>query len=289
MPYQDENKDYKFLSVIKSWPEYFDSMDEGLGTTYERFILHHYFQWISDTYGVNSILEVPSFGMTGISGINSLWWAQQGKRAVVVDTDKKRISKSIDIWNSIPLEAQFEFTDDLYNLPFSEREFDVSWNFASIWFVQNLTKFAAELSRVTKKIIFICVPNRFGIGFILRKYFAEKPLKSIYFNNIKADHIRNNFSEAGFKLIRNGYLDIPPWPDIAMKKEDMFKKVGLGFLVKDSSNENTFEKKCIVDHFSGKDPNLENEILKYSFLEKVPFPIKQIWGHHRYFIFARDN
>ena len=32
------------LSILDTWPTYFENMDEGLGTTYERFILHRYFE-----------------------------------------------------------------------------------------------------------------------------------------------------------------------------------------------------------------------------------------------------
>jgi len=286
----DENTDSKFLSVIRTWPEYYETMDEGLGTTYERFILHRYFEFINQNFDVNSVLEVPSFGMTGVSSINSLWWAHKKIKTVIVDTDMDRINKSIKVWNDIPLKSEFRFTDDLYDLPFKDAEFDVSWNFASIWFLKDLDKFIAELSRVTRKVIFICVPNRYGIGFILRKYLSKGTFNLIHFQNIRAGNLLNSHKKAGFKLQKSGYLDIPPWPDIAMKKEDMLKKIGLGFLVKKNDPlENHGERKCIVDFFSGKNPELEKDILKYSFLEKSPFPIKQVWGHHRYFIFARQD
>ncbi len=59
----------------EDWKYYFETLHEGLGTTYERFVLHGYFNRIQDQYGVKTVLEAPVFGMTGISGINSVWWA----------------------------------------------------------------------------------------------------------------------------------------------------------------------------------------------------------------------
>jgi hypothetical protein len=56
--------------IDNNWKQYFEDFDEGLGTTYERFILHRYFEKIQSTCSIESVLEVPSFGMTGISGIN---------------------------------------------------------------------------------------------------------------------------------------------------------------------------------------------------------------------------
>lgn len=277
-----------FLSVLNTWPDYFENMDEGLGTTYERFILHRYFRLIKDTFGIRSVLEAPSFGMTGVSGINSLWWANEGITPVVVDNDPGRIKKSEQVWNSIPLKVQFEHQPEWNQLPFENKTFDFSWNFASLWFVPQPQLFVKELDRVTKKVIFICVPNVHGIGYKLRKRYNQVP-SGMYVDNIQPKKIISQFSALGWKSCKSGYLDIPPWPDIAMKKEDLFPKIGLGFLLKKQDSKSTPERTCIVDFFNGDRPTLEAEILKYSLLERSPFPIKQVWAHHRYFIFVKAN
>jgi len=88
---------------------------------------------------------------------------------------------------------------------------------------------------------------------------------------------------------KSGYLDIPPWPDIAMKKEDLFKKISFGLYSAEENNDEKQDEMCIVNYFNGSDIEMEKNILKYSFLEKSPFPIKQLWGHHRYFIFTRTD
>ena len=98
----------KFLDIIHSWESYFDTFDEGLGTTYERFILHRYFRFLKDTYDISSVLEVPSFGMTGVSGINSLWWAGQGIETTVTDNNPSRISQIQEVWNNIPLQVNLK-------------------------------------------------------------------------------------------------------------------------------------------------------------------------------------
>ena len=77
------------MSIIDTWEQYFSNNNEGLGTTYERFILHRYFEDISTSFAIKNILEVPSFGMTGISGINSMWWAKRGTDVTVVDRNAK--------------------------------------------------------------------------------------------------------------------------------------------------------------------------------------------------------
>ena len=77
--------------ITENWRRYFDEQDEGLGTTYERFILHRYFEKLRQEYVIQSVLETPSFGMTGVSGINSLWWASQRIDVTVIDNVEERL------------------------------------------------------------------------------------------------------------------------------------------------------------------------------------------------------
>ena len=277
-----------FLSVLNTWPEYFENMHEGLGTTYERFILHRYFKQMQDKFGIESVLEAPSFGMTGVSGINSLWWAAQGITPVVLDDNEQRISQAQQVWDSIPLPVDLKVQKDWTQLPFEQESFDFSWNFASLWFAADAESFAKELARVTKKVIFICVPNIHGIGYKLRRRYNEIP-KELHTENIHPKIIKTLFNDQGWQTWKSGYLDIPPWPDIAMKKEDLFPKIGLGFLLKKEEPGESGERTCIVDYFNGKRPALEEEILKFAFMEKAPSPIKQVWAHHRWFIFTKPT
>jgi len=279
-----------FLSILNTWPSYFENWDEGLGTTYERFILHRYFEEIKKQNAVQTVLEAPSFGMTGLSGINSLWWAAQGIIPTVLDDDEQRIDQAQQVWKSIPLPVKFVHHALDEQLPFRNEQFDLSWNFASLWFVKDIRQFAAELMRVTRKVIFICVPNSNGIGYKLRYWMDKNRPDDIYPQNIISKAFVPYFIGHNWKLQRKGYLDIPPWPDIAMKKEDMLRKAGLGFLVKKKAGRQAQAKArtCIVDYFNGSRPQLANEIYKYGFLEKAPFPFKQIWAHHRYFIFSKS-
>ena len=146
------------------------------------------------------------------------------------------------------------------------------------------------MTRVTRKTIFICVPNTYGLGYQIRDKFFEKDQPGLYPANIRPKRFISILNHLNWHVVKTGYFDIPPWPDIAMKKEDLLQKLGLGFILKkkkDASNSNN--RLCITDFFSGKNPDMENQILKYGFLERAPFPIKQLWGHHRYFIFERGT
>jgi hypothetical protein len=274
------------VSITRVWQQYFENHHEGLGTTYERFILHHYFEEIKKEYSVQNVLEAPSFGMTGVSGINSMWWGYKGVHITIIDNDKERINLIKKVWQEISVEATFVYHPDGYTyLPFEDHSFDMGWNFAALWFVSNLEIFLKELTRVTQKVIFICVPNRSNLLHLFRLNFQNNSDTSLHTNNINPEKIKKIMFNLKWHVEEEGYLDIPPWPDIAMNKEDLLQKIGLKSLANRLKNRKR-NYVCILDYFSGKRKDMDKEILRYAFLEHSPRIFKRFWAHHRYFIFT---
>jgi hypothetical protein len=274
------------ISIASDWQRYFEDPDEGLGTTYERFILHRHFEKIKEQFSVRNVLEIPSFGMTGISGINSMWWALHGIPVTVVDEEKERLDLMRRVWNETALKADFVYQPrDQMTLPFQDKSFDMGWTFASLWFVSDLESFLKELTRITKSVIFICVPNRLGLGFISRFIFQKNHESGLHRQNIIPGRIKKVMLKLHWSVLEQGFLDIPPWPDIAMKKEDLLQKLGLkGF--SDRFRNGGRNGMCILDYYSEKNMNMDKEILRYAFLEDAPWIFKRFWAHHWYALFS---
>lgn len=274
------------ISIASNWQDYFRNPDEGLGTTYERFILHRHFERIKEQFSVRNVVEIPSFGMTGISGINSMWWALHGVPVTVVDEVIERIDLARKTWKDVSLEAEFVYLPrGVTSLPFRDKTFDMGWNFASLWFVPDLDTLLEELTRVTNRVIFICVPNRLGMGYISRLAFQRNDDGCLHRNNIRPGRIKRIMNRLHWRVFEDGYLDIPPWPDIAMKKEDLLQTIGLKAFANNLRNRGD-NCTCILDYYSGKKKDMENEILKYAFLEHSPWIVKRFWAHHRYAVFV---
>ena len=270
--------------IANNWKRYFEDRDEGLGTTYERFILHQYFERLYRKYSIQRVLEAPSFGMTGISGINSMWWALHGVEVTIVDDVRERLELAGKVWTETGLTANFVHTSDGYtSLPFADKSFDLSWNFAGLGFVDNLEKFLSELVRVTRKIIFICVPNRLSLGYRWQNRGSQGV--GWVSENMEPEKILTIMNGLEWRTGESGYLDTPPWPDIGMKKEDLLRKLGFKGLAR-SFEQRREEPICILDYYKGLKPNMEKEFLKYSFLENLPNWLKRFWAHHRYFVFT---
>ncbi|MFA5014649.1 MAG: methyltransferase domain-containing protein [Actinomycetota bacterium] len=265
----------KTTHIDKVWRTYFTNHNEGIGTTYERFILHQHFERIKNKFSINSVLEVPSFGMTGISGINSLWWENNKIPVTLVDHDKERLDLIRSVWEELSFKANFVYQEEGYlKFAFENNAFDLSWNFASLRMAQDLKQFLGELARVSKKVIFICIPNCSNIFNLLRRVGGIDPLK-----------IKETMRNFNWQIAEEGFMDTPPWPDIAMKKEDLLQKFGLGR----RRGREVERRICILDYFSGKNIDMEKEVLRYAFLENTPSFFQSLWAHHRYFIFTPER
>ena len=274
--------------ISSNWREYFRNRNEGLGTTYERFILHRYFERIKKRYAVQTLLEAPSFGMTGLSGINSLWWALRGARVTVVDNNPERIKFIKSAWEALSLNAAFLCEQSGYAaLPFHDNSFDMGWNFAALWVVPGLEKFLNELTRVSRNVVFICIPNRFNILNKL-KPVPKRNHSVLYEQNMNPEKITEIMLRLKWQVREQGFFDVPPWPDIAMNKEDLFYHIGLkglaGRLKKREGN-----SICILDYFKGTKKEMKREVLRYAFLENTPMFFKKCWAHHQYLIFAPEQ
>ncbi len=271
------------IPILKNWERYFSNTDEGLGSSYERIILNNKLESICKHFNISKILEAPSFGFTGLSGINSMGLAKDGKVITLVDNDKKRIELIEETWNEINLPIKIEFSDKFISLPFADDSFDLSWNFSALWFVDDLSGFLKELTRVTSQAILLCVPNRSGLGYISQKILGIRELKKhLKEENILPGNIKREMKDNNWMLIESNYIDCPPWPDIGMPKEKFLKIFGLSWLIKKKEH----IPMTINDYYNGKDPDFAAKMMShYWFEKKAPKLLKTFWAHHKYFLF----
>ncbi len=275
------------MHIHSAWRQYFTHRHEGLGTTYERFLLHRIFGHIVVQHAVKSVLEVPSFGMTGVSGINSLWWAEQNIPVTLLDNDRERVEYIRKVWQELSFEADIRYhpIETPTALPFDDQSFDMTWNFAALWFVPVLEQFLAELTRMSRRVILLCIPNRLNIFHLIRMRSPEM-VNSVYVDNIHAGKISDIMNKLHWKLEKQDYFDIPPWPDIAMNKEKILQKIGFKRLGQSLEQGKDREPLCILDYFNGKNTRMEQAALKYAFLENSPRLFAKFWAHHQYLIFV---
>lgn len=275
------------IPIISYWQKYFDNPDEGLGSSYERIILNMKLMEMIDWYNVQSILEAPAFGFTGVSGINSMGLAKNGKDITLIDNDLNRLKQIEYIWQEMNLPLETVYSSDFTKINLPDNSHDMSWNFSALWFTVDLSLFLAELVRITRKIILLCVPNRTGLGYISQKLFSPKDsFAGVMESNIHPSNFLRIMAELGWHLRDSGYLDCPPWPDIGMPKEELLARFGLKFMLKKKKS----APLSILNYYRGKDVDFKNRMLKYYGFEKsLPVILKRFWAHHRYFMFLPNE
>lgn len=270
-------------SIEPTWGVYLHDYNEGLGLVYERLVLNDFLEQLADKNKIESALEAPIFGMAGVSGINSVHLAKLGVDVTLVDDHGLRLEEIRRIWGELDLNADFVHTPNLSALPFPDKVFDLTWEWAALWYHSDAEEILRELVRTSRKLIFVAMPNRVQVGYLLRKYFLDRDfVKHVDEHWADIKRIKGVLQRAGVKIVGEGVLDVPPWPDTVMPAAQVLRKLGLH---SDRFQGNNWEWST-MDYYSGKRPDLRATVDRYAFLERAPVPwqLKSIWAHHRYIL-----
>lgn len=263
--------------------------DEGLGTVYERFMLNRFFERLLDTYKINTVLEFPIYGITGLIGINSIYLAQKGCQVTLSDFNAEHLTEAQQLWSYLKKDCQFQLAKTSNKLPFEADSFDLVYNFAALWWVENPTFAIEEMVRLSNNLIVIFIPNKWQPGYLLRKWLLSRDyFRQVNTKWVEPAHIFSHCKGMGLKLVEKGALDIPPWPDTDIPLREIVRKLGL----KGRKSRTFMEKRWhwdIVSYYRGVNPQLLEKLEKFAFIEKLSLPVslKLLWAHHRYFLFIK--
>ncbi len=268
-----------------AWKRYLTDYNEGLGLVYERFVLNDYLKGILAAHLVRTALEAPLYGMAGVSGINSVPLAEAGCQVTLVDVNAERLAGVKRIWGELRLTARFVHHEDMTQLPFPDRAFDLVWEWAALWYLPDAEATLRELIRVSDNLIFVAMPNRIQVGYLIRKYLIDRDFfQAVDERWADMGRIKRVLREERVKIIDEGVLDIPPWPDTVMPAVEFLRRLGIrsekleGQFTGDSWQWST------MDYYLGKRPDLRDKVMRYAFLDRAPLPwwLKVVWAHHRY-------
>lgn len=268
-----------------TWKKYLTDYNEGLGLVYERLVLNDYLDRLLKDHDLQTVLEAPVFGMAGVSGINSVHLAQQGCDITLVDMDAERLEGIRRIWGELNLPCRFVLLQDATHLPFADDSFDLAWEWAALWYLPDAAALLAELVRVSKRLVFVAMPNRLQIGYWLRKYLVDKDFfKTVDERWVNVGLIKRTLKRQGLSILEEGVLDVPPWPDTVMPAAELLRRLGIRSerLQRQFSGDDW--QWSTMDYYRGKRPDLREIIDGYTFLERMrlPWRLKAIWAHHRY-------
>jgi len=280
------------VAIVDTWEYYLHHFDEGLGLVYERFVLNDFLRRVREEYGIHTVLEAPLFGMAGVSGINSVALAQDGCRVTLVDDEPRRVQGVQRIWQLLDLPVHLVYTRDWHALPFRDDSFDLAWEWAGLWFLPNPEALLRELVRVSRRVVFVAMPNRWQVGYWLRRWFLDKD----FFQHVDEGwthmgRVRRILEDAGVRIVEEGVLDVPPWPDTVMPAQEVLRRLGIRSKALTDRFSGEGWHWSTMDYYLGKDPELYQRVMRYTWLERAPLPwqVKAVWAHHRYLLGVVDK
>lgn len=269
------------------WRKNLTDYNEGLGLVYERLMLNDFLEALQRQHNLSSILEAPLYGMAGVSGINSVILARNGVTVTLVDDNAERLDHIKRIWGELGLPANFFLQSPIRELQFPDRAFDLAWNWAALWYLPDAEKLIGELVRVSRNLVFIAMPNRAQVGYLVRKYVLEKDfVRYVDESWANIGRVKAVLRDWDCEIIDEGVLDVPPWPDTVMPATEVLKRLGIQSREMQSRFEGEGWNWSSMDYYSGKRPELKSKMDRYAFLEHAPLPwqVKTLWAHHRYVV-----
>jgi len=198
---------------------YLLNLNEGLGTTYERYALNQFTFALSQELRIKTICELPANGVMGVPGIKSLGFALSGARVTLVYPNEKILEKARLLWYALGLKAEF-LTVDPTKTKIPDSSFDLVWNFCVFEHLDKPKDLIAEMARISRKYVLIQTQNILNPGnwfhFIYHQIRREKwdhgGLENMCWWKVEDLLKKNNL-----QIIERGGTDLPPWFDINMK------------------------------------------------------------------------
>lgn len=273
-----------------TWRKYLTDYNEGLGLVYERFVLNDFLDNLRQRYNIQSVLEAPLYGMAGVSGINDVILAQKGVDVTLVDDNAERIEGVQRIWRDdlrLPVNLVHTPPQQWDQLPFANRTFDLTWEWAGLWYIQNPAGLLRELARTSRNLVFVAMPNNIQVGYWMRKLVIDREFFATHdegWTNI--GRIRQILETAGVEIIEQGVLDVPPWPDTVMPANEVLKRLGIRSKQLEDQFTGDGWRWSTMAYYLGQEPDLRERVMKYAWLDQaaLPWQLKAIWAHHRYLL-----
>ena len=278
------------VEPTNTWRRYLTDYNEGLGLVYERFVLNDFLADLAQRHAIQSVLEAPLYGMAGVSGINNVIFAQQGIPVTAVDDTPERLHGVRRIWQEdlrLPIDLVRVAPHSWHRLPFPSATFDLTWQWAGLWYINNPAGLLRELVRTSRNLVFVAMPNNLQVGYWMRKLVIDRD----FFRNhdeqwTDIGRIRTILAAEGVEIIDQGVLDVPPWPDTVMPANEVLKRLG----IRNQQLQEQFTGQgwqwSTMAYYLGQQPELYGRVIRYAWLDHAPLPwqVKAVWAHHRYLL-----
>lgn len=264
--------------------------DTGLGTSYERVAVARLLAALTERYTIRKVLEGPTDGITGISGINSVPLARAGASVDLVLGNTDEVALAERAWEALGLSDRVAIrATDGDSLGVEPRSHDLVWNFNSLPQVASADALLDEMCEASSRFVMVFVSNTWNYGFPIHRLHHKVAGEPWSHGNISVMNIRavaRKLSDRGFKVVERLLVDVPWWPDIDSPIEEVAATF-LPFLKRFVSGSKRLERYTwTIDTLPYFDDErlatLLSDIEKHFAIENTGFkPLQIFFAHHR--------
>jgi len=264
--------------------------DTGLGTSYERVAVARLLAGLADRYTISKVLEGPTDGITGISGLNSVPLALAGASVDLVLGNPDEVALAERAWEALGLSDRVAIrAADGDSLGVEPRSHDLVWNFNSLPQVASADALLDEMCEASSRFVMVFVSNTWNYGFPIHRLHhkvAREPWSHGNISVMNASAVARKLSDRGFKVVERLLVDVPWWPDIDSPIEEVAATF-LPFLKRFVSDSKRLERYTwTIDTLPYFDDerlaSLLSDIEKHFAIENTGFkPLQIFFAHHR--------
>jgi len=190
------------------------TLDEGFGTAYERLVINKWFTTFIEKHKIQTVLEFPCDGITGLLGINSLIFAQKNCDVTLCNMSINLLKLTKSIWRALDqTSANMIQTSEDRCLPFPDDTFDLVWNFCMMERYGDPNDLIREMKRVSKGLVLIMTQNWWNWGTAPHRFYhlyKKKTWDHGYKMYMTFEGIHKIFKANDLKIIQEGGTDTPP-------------------------------------------------------------------------------
>jgi hypothetical protein len=165
--------------------------------------------------------------------------------------------------------------------------FDLTWQWAGLWYIQKPADLLRELARTSRNLVFVAMPNNIQVGYWMRKLVIDRDFFATHDEGwTDITRIRHILEDAGVTIFEEGVLDVPPWPDTVMPANEVLKRLGIRSKALDEQFTGEGWQWSTMAYYLAQEPDLRERVMRYAWLDHaaLPWQAKAIWAHHRYLL-----
>ena len=187
---------------------------EVFGVTYDRYVLLQLQRILTQTLGLQTVVEMPSHGAKAAGSLYSIGFGLSGCDVTLVNPEMAML----DGWEQLRIadKVSAKSNQNVYATTFADNTFDMAWNFVTWTELDHPHRYLQELKRISRRYVLLVTCNNFQPGYPWHRFlhwwfgFPWNHGQVKYSNILR---VLRMVRRTGLGVTEYGAIDTPGWPD----------------------------------------------------------------------------